>query len=109
MSGTSTVNTQEPGPRAEWVLRLYIASQTMKSLAAISNLNRICEEYLAGKYCIEVIDLVENPQFAEEARIIAIPTLVRQLPEPMRRIVGDLSDTEKTLIGLQLKPSRGIA
>jgi circadian clock protein KaiB len=103
MNNTNSIKTQEPGHRAEWVLILYIAGQTPKSLVAISNLHRICEEYLTGRYSIEVIDLVENPRLAEEARIIAIPTLVRQLPEPLRRIIGDLSDTEKTLIGLQLK------
>jgi circadian clock protein KaiB len=87
----------------EWVLRLYIAGQTPKSLAAISNLRRICDEHLASQYDIEIVDLLKNPQLAEGDKIIAIPTLVRRLPEPMRRIIGDLSDTEKTLIGLQLK------
>ncbi len=86
-----------------WILRLYIAGQTSKSLSAISNLRRICEEYLAGQYEIEIIDLLKMPQLAEGDKIIAIPTLVRRLPEPMRRIIGDLSDTEKTLVGLQLK------
>ena len=87
----------------EWVLRLYIAGQTPKSLAAISNLRRICDEHLANQYDIEIVDLLKNPQLAEGDKIIAIPTLVRRLPEPMRRIIGDLSDTEKTLVGLQLK------
>lgn len=87
-----------------WLLRLYIAGQTPKSLAAISNLHRICDEHLANLYQIEVIDLLEKPQLAEGDKIIAIPTLVRKLPEPMRKIIGDLSDTEKTLVGLQLKP-----
>ncbi len=87
-----------------WVLRLYIAGQTPKSLAAISNLHRICGEHLADKYSIEVIDLLEHPQLAEGDKIIAIPTLVRKLPQPIRKIIGDLSDTEKTLVGLQLKP-----
>jgi circadian clock protein KaiB len=86
-----------------WILRLYIAGQTPKSLTAISNLRRICEDYLAGQYEIEIIDLLKMPQLAEGDKIIAIPTLVRRLPEPMRRIIGDLSDTEKTLVGLQLK------
>lgn len=89
---------------AGWVLRLYIAGQTPKSLAAISNLHRICQDHLAGQFHIEVIDLLENPQLAEGDKIIAIPTLVRKLPEPIRKIIGDLSDTEKTLVGLQLKP-----
>ena len=87
-------------------MRLYIAGQTPKSLAAMSNLNRICEEYLAGKFQIEVIDLLEKPQLAEGDQIVAIPTLVRKLPEPMRKVIGDLSDTEKTLVGLQLKPKQ---
>jgi circadian clock protein KaiB len=100
-----------PQPEGEappnWVLRLYIAGQTPKSLAAVSNLHRICEEHLAGKYHVEVIDLLEQPQLADGHKIIAIPTLVRQLPEPIRKIIGDLSDTEKTLVGLQLKPKMG--
>lgn len=89
---------------SSWLLRLYIAGQTPKSLAAISNLHRICEEHLSGHFSIEVIDLLESPQLAEGDKIIAIPTLVRKLPEPIRKIIGDLSDTEKTLVGLQLKP-----
>jgi circadian clock protein KaiB len=94
-------------PHAEWVLRLYIAGQSPKSLAAISNLHRICEEHLAGKYDVEVIDLLERPQLAEGDKIIAVPTLVRKLPAPLRKIIGDLSDTEKALVGLQLKPLQG--
>jgi len=90
-----------------WLLRLYIAGQTPKSLAAISNLHRICEQHLAGKFEIEVIDLLRNPELAEADKIIAIPTLVRKLPEPLRKIIGDLSDTDKTLVGLQLEPKRG--
>ncbi len=97
-------NPQHSEPVGDWVLRLYIAGQTSKSLAALVNLHRICDEYLAGKYQIEVIDLLEKPQLAEGDQIIAIPTLVRKLPEPMRKVIGDLSDTEKTLVGLQLKP-----
>jgi circadian clock protein KaiB len=94
-------------PPADWVLRLYIAGQTPKSLAAVSNLHQICEEHLAGKYDVEVIDLLEHPQLAEGDKIVAIPTLVRMLPKPIRKIIGDLSDTEKTLVGLQLKPKAG--
>jgi len=90
-----------------WLLRLYIAGQTPKSLAAISNLHRICEQHLAGKFQIEVIDLLKTPELAEADKIIAIPTLVRKLPEPLRKIIGDLSNTEKTLVGLQLEPKRG--
>ncbi len=87
-----------------WELRLYVAGQTPKSLAAFSNLKQICEEYLEGKYQIEVIDLLQNPQLAKGDEIIALPTLVRKLPEPVRKIIGDLSNTERVLVGLQLRP-----
>ena len=87
----------------KWNLRLYTAGQSPKSLAALANLKRVCEEHLAGRYSIEVIDLLKNPRLAKDDQIVAIPTLVRKLPEPLRRIVGDLSDTERTLVGLQLK------
>lgn len=86
-----------------WVLRLYVAGQTPRSLAAISNLHRICDEHLAGECRIEVIDLLEKPQLAEGDQIVAIPTLVRKLPMPIRKVIGDLSDTERTLVGLQLR------
>jgi circadian clock protein KaiB len=86
-----------------WELRLYTAGQTPKSMAAFSNLKRICEEHLPGRYNIEVIDLTQNPRLAKEDQIVAIPTLVRKLPDPLRRIIGDLSDTERTLVGLQLR------
>jgi circadian clock protein KaiB len=86
-----------------WELRLYTAGQTPKSMAAFSNLKRICEEHLPGRYKIEVIDLMQNPRLAKEDQIVAIPTLVRKLPDPLRRIIGDLSDTERTLVGLQLR------
>jgi circadian clock protein KaiB len=85
-----------------WELRLYVAGQTPKSLAAFSNLKKICEERLPGKYKIEVIDLLKNPQLAKGDQIFAIPTLVRKLPEPVRKILGDLSNTERTLVGLDL-------
>jgi circadian clock protein KaiB len=87
-----------------WNLRLYVAGQTPKSIAALANLKRVCEEHLAGKYTIEVIDLLVNPQLARGDQIVAIPTLVRKLPEPMRRIIGDMSNTEKVLVGLDLRP-----
>lgn len=103
MNDTNPPQTQSSPPPGEWVLRLYIAGQTPKSLTAMSNLQRICEEFLAGKFQIEIIDLLERPQLAEGDQIIAIPTLVRKLPEPIRKVIGDLSDTEKTLVGLQLK------
>ena len=86
-----------------WELRLYTAGQTPKSLAAFRNLQKVCEEHLPGQYEIEVIDLLANPRLAKDHQIVAIPTLVRKLPEPLRRIVGDLSDTERTLVGLQLR------
>ena len=89
-----------------WELRLYIAGQTPKSVIAFDNLKRLCEEHLAGRYKIEVIDLMQNPQLAAGDQIVAIPTLVRKLPEPLRRIVGDLSNTERTLVGLQLRPAQ---
>jgi circadian clock protein KaiB len=87
-----------------WELRLYVAGQTPKSIAAFSNLKAICEEHLAGRYRIEVIDLLQHPQLAAGDQIVAIPTLVRKLPEPLRRIVGDLRNTERTLVGLHLRP-----
>ena len=88
----------------KWELRLYTAGQSPKSIAALANLKRVCEEHLAGRYSIEVVDLLKNPRLAKDHEIIAIPTLVRKLPEPLRRLVGDLSDTERTLVGLQLRP-----
>src|SRR3954464_10339935 len=89
-----------------WDLRLYVAGQTAKSLAAFANLKKVCEEHLAGKYTIEVVDLLVNPQLARGDQIVAIPTLVRKLPEPIRKIIGDLSNTERVLVGLQLRSSR---
>jgi circadian clock protein KaiB len=86
-----------------WDLRLYTAGQTPRSLTAFANLKKICEEHLQGRYNIEVIDLVKHPQLAAGDQIIAIPTLVRKLPQPLRKIVGDLRDTEKALVGLQLR------
>jgi circadian clock protein KaiB len=97
------VQTEEP---KQWQLRLYVAGQTPKSLTAFANLKRLCEEYLAGEFQIEVIDLIENPRLAKDDQIVAIPTLVRKLPPPIRKIIGDLSDTEQTLVGLQLRSSR---
>lgn len=85
-------------------LRLYIAGQTPKSIAALANLRRICDEHMQGQYEVEVIDLMENPQLAQKDQIVAIPTLVRQLPEPLKRIIGDLSNTERVLVGLDLQP-----
>jgi circadian clock protein KaiB len=87
------------------ILRLYVAGQTPKSLRAIENLQRICEDELVGRYRIEIIDLAQHPQRARDDEIIAIPTLVRQVPRPLRKIIGDLSDTDKVLVGLQITPS----
>ena len=107
---TSTEDQGAPGAEdlqldpGMWDLRLYVAGQTEKSVAAIENLRRICEEHLPGKYKIEVIDLLQNPQLASGDQIVAIPTLVRKLPNPVKRIIGDLSNTERTLVGLQLRP-----
>ena len=94
--------------RAEknWELRLYVAGQTPRSLAAFANLKKICEEHLAGQYHIEVIDLIKQPQLASGDQILAIPTLVRKLPEPIRKIIGDLSDTERVLVGLNLREQK---
>lgn len=87
----------------KWILRLYVAGQTPKCRAAFTNLKKICEQQLNGKYFIEVIDLLENPQLSREHQILAIPTLVRKLPVPVRKIIGDLSDTERVLVGLDIK------
>lgn len=97
---------ESAAPPAEWELRLYVAGQTARSVTAFANLKKICEEHLAGKYRIEVIDLLVNPQLAAGDQIVAIPTLVRTLPEPIRKIIGDLSDTEKVLVGLHLRPRK---
>jgi circadian clock protein KaiB len=85
-------------------LRLYIAGQTPKSITALANLNRLCEEHLAGRYTIEVIDLLREPHRARTDQIVAIPTLVRALPEPVRKLIGTLADTERVLVGLQINP-----
>jgi circadian clock protein KaiB len=95
----------EQGEHLEyWDLRLYVAGQTARAVAAFANLQKICEEHLSGQYRIEVIDLLKNPQLAKGDQILAVPTLVRKLPEPVRKIIGDLSDTEKVLVGLDLRP-----
>ena len=95
------------GAAPEWELRLYIAGQTPKSVAAFANLKRICEEHLKGRYCIEVIDLLKNPQLARGDQILALPTLVRKLPQPMKKIIGDLSNEERVLVGLDVRPLGG--
>jgi circadian clock protein KaiB len=97
-------DTQEATPET-WRLRLYVAGQTPRSVAAFANLKKICEDHLAGRYDIEVVDLVKHPQLAAGDQILAIPTLVRKLPQPLRKIVGDLRDTERALVGLQIRPA----
>ena len=87
-----------------WELRLYVAGQTPKSVTALTNLRRYCEEHLKGRYKLEVIDLLVNPQLAEGDQILAIPTLVRKVPEPIRKIIGDLSNEERVLVGLDVRP-----
>jgi circadian clock protein KaiB len=87
------------------LLRLYVAGQTPRSITAFANLKRICEEHLAGQYQIEVIDLIQNPQLARGDQILAVPTLVRRLPEPVRKIIGDLSNSDRVLVGLDVRPA----
>jgi circadian clock protein KaiB len=95
------------GADGHWNLRLYVAGQSPKSVTAMNNLKRLCEQHIPGQYTIEVIDLLKNPQLAQVDQILAIPTLVRKLPEPMKRVIGDLSDTERTMIGLDLRQMGG--
>lgn len=94
----------ESAAEGEYNLRLYVAGQTPKSLAAITNLKRICEDNLAGRYSIEIIDLLKTPQLAAGDQIVAIPTLIRRLPPPLKRIIGSLSDSERVVIGLDIRP-----
>ena len=88
----------------DYNLRLYVAGQTPKSIAAIANLKRLCEQHLQGRYNIDVVDLMQDPTLAQRDQIVAIPTLIRQLPEPIRRIIGDLSNSDRVLIGLDIEP-----
>jgi len=102
-------NSARPSPALDdspvgWDLRLYVAGRTPKCVTAFNNLQKLCEEHLAGQYRIEVIDLLENPTLAKGDQILAIPTLVRKLPEPIKKIIGDLSNTERVLVGLDLRP-----
>jgi circadian clock protein KaiB len=97
----------EPSKKSQYNLRLYVAGQTPKSVTALANLKNICETHLAGRYRIDVIDLLENPQLAAGDQILAVPTLVRRLPEPLKRIIGDLSNRERVLVGLDLRPDDG--
>ncbi len=110
MRDESTIARPKPAAARRvpsWDLRLYVAGQTPKSIAAFTNLKRICETHLKGRYRIEVIDLVEFPRLAGGDQIIAVPTLVRKLPPPIKKLIGDLSDTERVLVGLDLRPSGG--
>ncbi len=94
-----------PAPKAEaWKLRLYVAGRTPRAVGAFANLKKICEEHLAGRYQIEIIDLLENPKLASGDQIVAVPTLVRRLPPPLKKIIGDLSDEARVLVGLDLRP-----
>jgi circadian clock protein KaiB len=103
---TATEPRHEVAPE-DWHLRLYVAGQSPKSLTAFANLKRICDEYLKSRYEIEIVDLIENPQLAAADEIVAIPTLVRRLPEPTRRLIGDLSNVDRVLAGLQLSSVPG--
>lgn len=96
-----------PAAAAQWELRLYIAGQTQRSVAALANLERICEEHLKGIYRIEVLDLLKNPQLARGDQILAVPTLVRKLPQPVKKIIGDLSNEERVLVGLDMRAVGG--
>jgi circadian clock protein KaiB len=96
---------EDPARAGYYNLRLYVAGQTPKSLTAIANLKQICEEHLAGRYTIEVIDLLVSPQLAAGDQILALPTLVRRLPPPIKRVIGNLSDTERVLVGLDIRPA----
>jgi len=109
MKAKSMTNNEQneipvPADVESWELRLYIAGQTPKSLAAFANLKKMCEEHLQGRYHIEIVDLAENPQQARTDQIVAVPTLIRRLPPPLRKIIGDLSNTERVLVGLELHP-----
>lgn len=101
-----SVKDGSAGPSDIWNLRLYVAGQTPKSVTAFANLKKICEDHLTSKYCIEVIDLLKNPRLAKGDQILAIPTLVRKLPVPVRKIIGDLSNTERVLVGLDLQRAK---
>lgn len=96
-------NSSRRTPSKEWELRLYIAGKTPRAIRALENLQRICADHLAGRYRIEIIDLLENPRLAKGDQIVAVPTLVRRLPEPVRKIIGDLSNTERVLVGLDIR------
>lgn len=103
-AGGSPSKRSKPPRPDQWNLRLYVAGQTPRSLTAFANLKRLCEEHLAGRYHIEVIDLLKAPQLAQGDQIVALPTLVRKLPEPIKRVIGDLSNLERVMVGMDLRP-----
>lgn len=105
MSDSATLK-QEQDAAAFWNLRLYVAGQTPKSITALGNLKRLCEQHLAGRYRIEIVDLMQDPKRARSDQIVAIPTLVRHLPEPIRKIIGDLSNVQRVLVSLDLEPKQ---
>jgi circadian clock protein KaiB len=111
MKSAKTTKEKAPAKKVsngkKYDLRLYVAGQTPRSLQALSNLKRICEEHLAGNYRVQIIDLLEKPQLAAGDQILAIPTLVRSIPKPARKIIGDLSNTERVLVGLDVRPADG--
>lgn len=98
--------TAKRARRKEWMLRLYVAGESARSQAALHNLEAVCEQHLAGRYHIEVVDLLKQPQLARGDQIVAVPTLVRRLPPPMKKIIGDLSNETRVLVGLDLRPRR---
>ena len=102
------MSKKRSNPSDEWILRLYVAGQSARSAAALRNLEAICEEHLAGRYRIEVIDLLKHPQLARGDQIVAVPTLVRHLPPPMKKIIGDLSNEERVLVGLDVQPAKRV-
>ena len=104
MAEVAAVELEENGLQETWELRLYVAGQTPKSVTALANLKKYCEQHLKGRYKLEVVDLLVNPQLAEGDQILAIPTLVRKVPEPIRKIIGDLSNEERVLVGLDVRP-----
>jgi circadian clock protein KaiB len=99
------LSASAPAPDGKWAMRLYVAGQSPRSTAAIANLRRICDEYVPGKYEVEIVDLLRNPELAKSDQIVAIPTLVKKLPIPVRHIIGDLSATERVLVSLELRPA----
>jgi circadian clock protein KaiB len=105
MSSKSNQKLRQSAHKAAWELRLYVAGETPQCVAALANLKKMCEQHMPGKYHIEVVDLLDNPKLSLGDQILAIPTLVRRLPAPVRKIIGDLSNTERAVVGLDLRPS----